>query len=71
MLERLGNGCGGEPLRGPVAEGPAGGGEDEPPDGVLTPRDALQDGAVLRVDRHQLAAALGRGPPDQLPRDHQ
>ncbi len=63
---RMGQGVGHRhPLQlgpGPATERPAAGGEQDPPDGLRRARlEGLVDGTVLRVDRHDLAAALGPG----------
>src|SRR5438552_325532 len=59
-------------LRGPGAKRSARRGENEPRQlAGTTPRDALQHGAVLRIDRHDLAAPLARRPGDQLARHHE
>ena len=45
----------------PLAEGPARAGEDQPRQTGVAPGDALEHRAVLRVHRHDLAAAGARG----------
>src|SRR5439155_1532097 len=65
----------GSKVRVPAATGskrPARRRENEPRQLPRAPSgDALQHGAVLRVDRHDLSPALARGPGDELARHHE
>src|ERR1043166_3673331 len=71
MIERLGDARPLQPVGWPVAEWPPRGGENQPSQRRFAPRDALQHGAVLAVDRNQLAASgEGRGA-HQFSRHHQ
>src|SRR2546422_2418816 len=61
MLERFGHRRARDPLGTPGAERAARRGENEPRElGRPAPRHALQDGAVLGIDRDDFAAALTR-----------
>src|SRR5207302_418166 len=72
MAQRLVHGGPGHALRRPGAERPPRRREDEPRQlRGLPAGDALQHGAVLRVDGDDLPTALARGAGDELARHHQ
>src|SRR6266566_8984382 len=72
MFERFGHRRARDPLGAPGAERAARRGENEPRElGRPAPRHALQDGAVLGIDRDDFAAALTRRLGDQLARHDQ
>src|SRR6266404_1898853 len=72
MFERFGHRRTRDPLGTPGAERAARRGENEPRElGRPAPRHALQDGAVLGIDRDDFAAALTRRLGDQLARHDQ
>src|SRR6266446_1771029 len=72
MLERFGHRRARDPFGTPGAERAARRGENEPRElGRPAPRHALQDGAVLGIDRDDFAAALTRRLGDQLARHDQ
>src|SRR6266566_863401 len=72
MFERFGHRRARDPLGAPGAERAARRGENEPRElGRPAPRHALQDGAVLGIDRDDFATALTRRLRDQLARHHQ